>query len=153
MDILSDQTIDVLAKALDGHAMRHKAIASNIANAETPGFKRMDVDFEGALQQAIDRSDRQKWAGNSPQAAFLPAGSLKTTHEGHYNPKPIPNSVSDVRADVNRAEFFFRQDNNGVDIDMEMAQLAKNSGKYNALARMESQQFRAMRDVIKGGGM
>lgn len=153
MDILSNQTIDVLAKALDGHAMRHKAIASNIANAETPGFKRVDVGFEDTLKQVINEQNRQRWSGNSVQPDFLPPGSLKTTHAGHYNPKPVPTSVSDLRADVNRAEFFFRQDGNGVDIDTEMAQLAKNSGKYNALARMESQQFRSMRDVIKGGGM
>ena len=153
MDILSNQTIDVLAKSLDGYAMRHKAIASNIANVETPGFKRMDVDFEGALKQAIDEGNRQKWANDHNQSSFLPPGSLKTTHEGHFNPKPVPNSVGDVRSDVNRAEFFFRQDGNAVDIDTEMAQLAKNSGKYNAIARMESQQFRSMRDIIKGGGL
>lgn len=153
MDILSNQTMDVLAKALDGHAMRHKAIASNIANAETPGFKRMDVAFEDALKQVIDQKNRQQWAGDNSPPEFLPPGSLKTTHPGHYNPKPFPSSINDVRSDVNRAEFFFRQDGNGVDIDTEMAQLAKNSGKYNAIARMESQQFRSMRDVIKGGGM
>ena len=48
--------INVLDKAADASWMRNEAIANNIANADTPGYKRQDIDFESQLQQAMRHS-------------------------------------------------------------------------------------------------
>jgi flagellar basal-body rod protein FlgB len=52
---LFDTTQVALERAMAGAAMRHTAIASNLANVNTPGYRRRDVDFHGALQQAMQR--------------------------------------------------------------------------------------------------
>src|SRR5581483_280154 len=58
-------------KMLDVNLMRHEAIASNLANIETPGYKRLDVSgaFENQLQQAIGNNDSQSIMGLQPQLA------------------------------------------------------------------------------------
>ena len=53
----NDVGFRVIAKMLDGCALRHKVIAANLANAETPGFRRMEVRFEDQLAQAIQEED------------------------------------------------------------------------------------------------
>jgi flagellar basal-body rod protein FlgB len=50
---LFDTTQLALSKAMDGSQMRQQAIAQNIANADTPGYRRVDVDFESALRDAL----------------------------------------------------------------------------------------------------
>jgi flagellar basal-body rod protein FlgB len=148
MDFLIDsQTIRVVAKALDGTSKRHTAIASNIANAETTGYKGIHVLFEENLKQAIQ-------AENNPdkQSRFLPQGSLKTTSEKHHNPKPLPTSVGEAKAVVDQSEISYGHDQNGVDVEREMAELARNTQRYMALSRLEGKNFNMLRTVIKGGG-
>jgi len=53
--VTGDVAFRVIGKMLDGCAERHKVIAANLANAETPGYKRLEVRFEDQLAQAIER--------------------------------------------------------------------------------------------------
>ncbi len=151
MDLISTQASRVVAKALDGHAKRHTAIASNIANAETPGYKSMHVAFEGTLKEAIE-------AENNPGgiSRFLPPGSLKTSHGFHINPHPSAGQTGHGASNgalIERSQFLYRYDKNGVDIENQMAQMAKNAERYTALSRIEGKSFNLLRDVIKGGGL
>jgi flagellar basal-body rod protein FlgB len=59
MDLITSLTTQVMNKALDGLSRRHKAIASNLANVDTPNYRRRDVSFEGALQHAIMQTKGQ----------------------------------------------------------------------------------------------
>ena len=61
----------VANKALDAVELRQQAIANNIANLETPGYKRMDLSpsFETAMQQAISSGDPQQLAALKPSLA------------------------------------------------------------------------------------
>lgn len=52
MKLIDTQYTDLLKTALDAYSMRQKAIASNVANIDTPGYKRIEVPFEEQLQQA-----------------------------------------------------------------------------------------------------
>lgn len=61
---LFDTTQVALERAMQGAAMRHSAIAANLANVNTPGYRRQDVDFQGALADAMQRG------GNPRSAAF-----------------------------------------------------------------------------------
>jgi flagellar basal-body rod protein FlgB len=54
---ISDPTMDVVYKAMQGLAARQRATADNIANVETPGYKATKVDFESSLRQAITIGD------------------------------------------------------------------------------------------------
>ncbi|HUU67890.1 MAG TPA: flagellar basal body rod protein FlgB [Planctomycetota bacterium] len=62
-----DATLKVIGKMLDGCAARHKAIAANLANAETPGYKRLEVRFEEQLAKALDSSSTAELDAVQPQ--------------------------------------------------------------------------------------
>jgi len=147
MDLIQSDSSKVLTSALDGALLRHKAIASNISNAETPGYQPLKVEFEDQLMEAIQAQQHRGGAGG-----FLPSGVLKTTQLSHYTPKKADPEIEEVHPTMERAEFFFRMDKNGVDVEHEMASLAKNTQQYQAMSRLQSKMFNALRGVIKGAG-
>jgi len=102
---LFDLTQTVLERALDGSQQRQTALANNIANANTAGYKRSDVDFQDALSQALD----------GPGAA---------------SQSQIANMTFSTQTDTSAT---MRADGNSVDIDSEMAKLSENSVGYQAL--------------------
>jgi flagellar basal-body rod protein FlgB len=55
--VLIDTTQMALERSISGAGQRHEALAANIANASTPGYQRVDVEFHGALAAALDSSD------------------------------------------------------------------------------------------------
>jgi flagellar basal-body rod protein FlgB len=55
--VLIDTTQLALERSISGAAQRHEALAANLANATTPGYRRVDVDFHGALAAALGSSD------------------------------------------------------------------------------------------------
>jgi flagellar basal-body rod protein FlgB len=55
--VLIDTTQLALERSISGATQRQEALAANIANASTPGYKRVDVDFHGALAAALGSSD------------------------------------------------------------------------------------------------
>ncbi len=131
--ILSSPQETALEQALGAAALRHKVIANNIANVNTPGFKRSEVVFEEKLATAM--------AGNK-----LP---LARTHPGHLpagrdNARPVPEVVTD-------ASTSMRVDGNNVDIDAEMANTAKNQIYYSAVAQMLGRYYTNLKSAIKGG--
>jgi flagellar basal-body rod protein FlgB len=76
---LFDTTQNGLERALTGASLRQQAIASNIANVNTPGYRRQDVDFQSALQSAWgDKSDVERVqpaVGTDPSAQVRQDGS------------------------------------------------------------------------------
>jgi flagellar basal-body rod protein FlgB len=106
--MLQDITTVTLAKALDGSALRHRAIANNLANVETPGFQRQDVVFESELRAALDSSALPMDAQMEQAAAVS------------------PSVVGDAASPA-------RENGNNVDADREMARLADNTIRYEAI--------------------
>lgn len=104
---LFDTTQLGLEQAISGAALRQRAIANNIANANTAGYKRVDVDFHSALQDALSGPDAkgalEKGLGLSPQTDNATAS---------------------------------RADGNNVDIDTEMANLSQNALEYQSLVQV-----------------
>jgi flagellar basal-body rod protein FlgB len=98
---LFDNTQLALERAISGATMRHEVLANNLANAETPGFQRSDVDFHSTLAQAM----------KTGEAA----------------------SIENTGFQAQRENRTLRADGNGVDVDVESANLAKNSLEYDAL--------------------
>jgi flagellar basal-body rod protein FlgB len=96
-----DNTQLALERAISGASMRHEVLANNLANAETPGFQRSDVDFHTTLAQAMKTGE----AASIESAPFQPQRDNQT----------------------------LRADGNGVDVDVESSNLAKNSLEYDAL--------------------
>ena len=128
---LENPILTVLEKGLNASSLRQKVLADNVANVDTPGFKRSDVDFQQALNAAL-----------GTRGSTL---SLKTSVPRHIAIGTAENQ-SLVQTDHSTS---LRNDSNNVDIDREMTNVAENGLYYNALTRTISSQLGMLRMVIK----
>lgn len=126
-------TTDFLKKALDGASLRHAAISNNIANVNTPGYKRITVEFKSLLNDELEKNKNR----------------LCTTNSKHLEGSISSKLSSSIRENKNIA---VRRDGNSVNIDVEIAERAKNEIYYNAITRQISRQFEAISSVINEGG-
>lgn len=120
----------LLKGALHACALRQEAIAHNIANVNTQGYRRVDVPFEEIL----------RIAQQTP---------LRTTHPRHFALPPSRAVSPQVQLDANAP---MRPDGNTVDIDYEMAQLAENAIRFQALSQLVGGRYQSLKLVITGGG-
>ncbi|HWT76291.1 MAG TPA: flagellar basal body rod protein FlgB [Mobilitalea sp.] len=117
--------INVLDKAADASWKRNEVIANNIANVDTPGYKRKDVQFESYLQSAL-------------------AG------EGSLDSKVANVNLDTLNATVytDNSSTSYRLDGNNVDIDTESSYLADNQIRYDALLDSMTQEFNRIKAVL-----
>lgn len=133
MELFTDTTLMGLKQGLDAGALRQRVIANNIANVNTPFFKKSSVTFESELKKAL---------GDSTQ-------NMITTHPRHINGAP---DLAGLRPQVNLIKTTsMRKDGNNVDIDEEMTNLAANGIAYQAAARELSERYSLLGYVITGG--
>lgn len=135
LDRLFAGTTDVMAKAMGGLSQRQRAIAENIANADTPNYKRLEVAYETQLHRA----------------AIGPQGvEMAATLPGHLRIDG-PQSLEEFQAQVTRAtDTSMRNDGNNVDVEAEMTRLAQTGLTYNALADLMKRKMSGMHSVIRG---
>ena len=127
-------SLSLLDKALTVRAKKHEVVASNIANIDTPNYKAFDI---------VVQEEMEKLGGKS--------GSLecKKTHRAH-----IPLRGDNMRVEPKRIETvdnYMRKDNNTVDLDKSMADLAENTILYTALAQIVAKKFDGIKTVINEG--
>lgn len=130
-NILGGQAFAATRAALGGLARRQEAIASNIANVDTPGYQRRSVDFETALR------DRLQDAG--------PASLVQT--DARHLRRTGPGTSSGVSS---RDVVSSRNDNNTVSVDEEMAMLSETQLRYQALTQSLGTRIGTLRSVIRG---
>ncbi|OEH85815.1 flagellar basal-body rod protein FlgB [Desulfuribacillus stibiiarsenatis] len=133
MNIFNNSSFSSVEKALDAAQLRQTVIANNIANATTPGFKKSSVKFEEHLQQALSKKGI---SGNRTHAKHLPIGASRLAD---VNPRIVLHK--DTKLNNNE---------NNVDIDTEMTELAKTQLWYNALSQNISGKFQKLKTVIGG---
>jgi flagellar basal-body rod protein FlgB len=128
---LDGPVLNVLQKSLEASSTRQQVLTNNIANIDTPNFKRSDVDFQAILGTALGEN-----GGTLP---------MKLTSSKH-----IPG-VSDVGGSgiVTDQTTSLRNDGNNVDVDSEMSKVAENGLYYNSLTSAISSQFGLLKMVIK----
>lgn len=120
--------INVLDKAMDASWLRNEAISNNIANADTPGYKRQDVNFETQLAKALHSS---RYTSMDAKVHNLKLNRLN----------PIPYT--------DYSGFSYRIDDNNVDPDTEGVYLAKNQIVYQGLELSVNQEFKNLQSVMK----
>lgn len=125
----SELVYDLLKKSLNASSLRSKAIANNIANLNTPDFKRSYVSFEDTLNQNTDNL------------------ALKTTDAKHINNED-EFAEPKVETDYSTGN---RQDGNNVDIDNEMVNQAANELMYNALVSQVNTRLSVTNYIINDG--
>ena len=120
--------INVLNRAADAAWQRNEAISNNIANVDTPGYKRQDVAFESVLQQALGNN---RYQSMDDKVANVNLSRLRG------------------RAYVDYANYSYRLDGNNVDIENEHVMLAENQLKYQGLISSINQEFTNLQTVMK----
>lgn len=120
----------ILHRALGAESFRYQVRAQNMANVNTPAYKRQDVEFESYLAAEIERK-------------ATPVG-LKTTHPRHIrggNGGASPRAFTDQAATM-------RYDGNNVDVDREMVALTETAIRYQTLAEQLTREIKQLRTVI-----
>ena len=120
--------INVLDRAADAAWQRNEAISNNIANVDTPGYKRQDVAFESVLQQALGNN---RYESMDDKVANVNLSRLRG------------------RAYVDYANYSYRLDGNNVDIENENVMLAENQLKYQGLISSINQESANLKTVMK----
>src|SRR6056297_3750177 len=129
-----NSNFSTLPAALDAASTRNTIIAQNIANVETPGYKRKEVDFEYFLQQAMGEGDGLE---------------LKKSNDRHF--QKYPGTIRDVEARIRTVtDTRITNDGNNVDIDQQESMLAANTIKYQTLSRLMSLTIARYNTVLKG---
>ena len=125
----------ILEKSLDAAWLRNEAISQNIANVDTPRYKKKTVAFEEYLKNAMDGSS---FRGNMTDKRHIPIGG---------------NDIDsiDIKVTEDNKNLSQRLDGNNVDIESEMASLAKNNIKYSTLVQSLSTAYGRLRSVINEG--
>ena len=120
--------VNILDKTLDASWTRQTAIANNLANVDTPTYKRKDVEFKNILESELS-SPKYRSLDQAVRHADL--DSL------------------DAQVYTDHSNFSYRIDKNNVDVDTENVELASNEIKYNALVQSIDQEFKNIKSVIK----
>lgn len=120
--------VNVLDKAADAAWLRQQVLSHNLANDDTPGYKRKDVNFEGALKQALENN---RYVSMDDKIAHISMDQLS------------------VKAYTEDVGFSYRLDKNNVDFDTENAEIASNYIRYQAIKKSIEEEFNNMKLVMK----
>lgn len=126
---------NIMEKALDASLARNDTISQNLANIDTPNYKRKDVAFEQYLNDSLNKTNLE--------------GNLTDKRHIAINSKDI-DKIQPTATDGN-SDVSMRIDGNNVDVDSEMAYLAKNTIKYNTLIQLINSNFSKIKNVIREG--
>ena len=112
-------SINLLKSSLDATMLRYNVLSSNIANADTVGYKRKDIKFEDALATEIEK----------------------------HGLDGVKNVTPEVYTDTTRVSY--RADGNNVDIDVETAELAKTKLKYDTLITRTNSSLSRYKNILQ----
>lgn len=135
MGLLNSVSFQRLQGGLDAATKRQSVLANNVANVDTPNFKRSDVSFESFLRQQ--------------ESGVKPTLSAKVSDSRHFQ----FGAVTGVPAAVVSTDETTSMNNNGnnVDMDREQALSAENQLRYNSYVEQLNSQITMMRTVVQGG--
>lgn len=125
----SFRDIDLMGKALSGSWMKNNAISNNIANVNTPGYKKQTVNFQEVLQNQMNLNQNVK---------------MTKTNAKHID----SDYVGDITVETVN-DTSYRVDGNNVDIDVENAEMAKNTIYYNAVVNQVNSQFSRLKTAFR----
>lgn len=136
--MLGSYHLQVLERSMDAATLRHRTIANNLANIDTPQFKSKQVVFEEYLQQELNGA-----TGQHKLEAYR-------TNQRHI---PFANATGfAVPQVVSNPTNFVQNNGNDVDLESESTELAKNQIWYSGLTQLTAGSFQKLRSVIEGGG-
>lgn len=132
--------LDFHSKALVLRADRQRVIASNIANADTPGYAGRDINFKDAMTSALDASARTMTPRSASNGASNSRHIPLQAQTASLGDTPLAYTVQTQPA----------MDGNSVDMDRERANFVDNSVRYEATLRFINGQSKTLLSAIQG---
>jgi flagellar basal-body rod protein FlgB len=128
-----NEYLTMMEKTADQLAFRHNLLANNLANVNTPGYKRRDTgDFQRQLSEAMNKT------------------SFKAKVEDTRHIQFGRTSLNDVQPDlVVQEQTRYRNDHSSVDVDLEMAELSKNGMRYQLVTKRLQAYFKGFREIVE----
>ena len=130
------RTLDILHRTMDVSLLRRNVLADNIANADTPNFKRSVINFESELKRALDSRNKTGMEAAMTNAKHIPFNRT-------YDYRDVgPRRVLD---------YLSTTDNNGnnVDLETESMLLLENQLSYDLMSRAVANQFTQLNLVLR----
>ena len=122
MNIGIDKSATLLEKMLDVSSVKHKVIANNIANVNTPGYKKMEVSFADQLEKVLNKDSMNKFDTLQPKIVISKEDTSETA----------------------------RNDGNNVDMDKEVSSLVKNTLTYSIYTQLLAKKYEGIKSAIEG---
>jgi flagellar basal-body rod protein FlgB len=136
---------EILHKSLDFRAKKHNVISSNIANINTPGYKEKDLAFNDVLKSKMQQNEQNYQSKHSSNLA------LAATDSKHITSFDQPIKPGQYKV-VQTGNEYEQNDENNVNLDRQMAQMAQNNMMVNALSSAIKKDVRWMKLVIEASG-
>lgn len=136
-DISFGFTVGMLKNAMAGASEAHGIIANNVANINTPNFKRADLSFKEALAATEPRTE------DSPTLALAVTNGKDIAEGPEFEAVPF---APEVKVDPDEV---MRNDGSNVDLDQEMAKLSLNSSYSQAMSQFLGVQYSRLRQAIQ----
>ncbi len=129
---VNDKTYQALATALNFREMRQEVLSSNVANANTPGYKSLRLDFEDALARALDVDGSRSMKGSESRHYNVGGGGFGSLQPEIYED---PNGV-------------VSENGNTVDVEAEMAKMAENKLMFDTTVQLLNKKIGLMKYAI-----
>jgi flagellar basal-body rod protein FlgB len=156
----STPMVHALERSLDGFALRHQAIANNVANINTPGYVKQNVNFEQSLLDALHDEEAPRGASSDPMdpsGDLMGLSSIDGLKLGNMHPL-IGASVTDSHNGpllawqphmARSAEGAQRLDGNRVPVESEVSGMVQNAVKYQAISAVVTKEFGILKTIAQ----
>lgn len=132
-NLIESKSGGLLERSMDASNMRSQLLTQNLANVNTPHYKRLDIDFQSIMQNQMGNNELE----------------MTRTHPRHF-PNP-PFLMGPVRT-TRETKTLSRYDTNNVDVEFEMAQVAENTLFFQSLATSWRNEMSRLKMAIEGRG-
>jgi len=141
IEAVFDRTVQVLEKAIMLRQMRHALLASNIANAETPSFRAVDIDFKATMERFLEKAQEA-------EAAPL---ELETNDPRHFTVGGLRHPSKEGERIVFAAgdSMSISNDNNSVALEQQLGRMQANSTLHSALAQLLNWKLGGIKETIE----
>lgn len=135
--MLFDRSIQELTAVIYYTGLRHRVVANNIANADTPNYKALDISFKQQLDDLINAMEHKEFESSHSESNSITSQSTSL-------PPPTVIFTPDIYGVTPRI------DNNTVNLDLEMIKLSQNSILHNVFLQLLNSKFRVIKTAING---
>lgn len=160
MDLITSRTMEITHLGMNGLMDRQHAIASNIANVNTPGYQRKEVAFESQLAEIQEKENLKDYIKGLNSIEYKPPVLDVFTGDVYKYRVPTLQEKAYLQSNVYDqfkpqlvTDIYSGTDNHGnnVELEREMMDLSKTGTKYLVLSNLERRQFSGLSEVIRGG--